>query len=44
MPEIELIGNPIVNALAFRSTDEKRIRTYSIKKALSIKGWDLTGT
>ena len=44
IPEIELIGNPLVNALAFRSLNEKEIKTYSIKKALSVKGWDLTGT
>ena len=44
IPEIELIGNPIVNTLAFRSTNEKNISSYSIKKALRLKGWDLTGT
>ena len=43
IPEVQLFGNPIVNTLAFRSTNEKLVPTYSIKKALSKKGWNLTG-
>lgn len=43
IPELELFGNPIVNTLAFRTKNEKILPIYSIKKALTEKGWFLTG-
>ena len=43
IPELEILGNPIVNTIAFRSKNEKELNSYSIKKALSDRGWTLTG-
>jgi len=42
IPDIELMGDPIVNTLAFKSRNEKVMNSYSLKKALQDRGWTLT--
>ena len=37
IPEIEIIGNPLVNTIAFKSKNEKVLNSYAIKAAMAEK-------